>query len=304
MEKELDTLVLNFDSESLGLVNIIIALIMFGVALDIRIDDFKKLLTSPKPAIIGIISQFFIVPLTTYILMLVITPYPSIALGMIMVASCPGGNVSNFISKLAGGNAALSVSLTAFSTLLSVIMTPINLSLWGGLYEPTALILENVHLDLLEILKIVSTIMGLPLILGMTLRHFKDKLSNRLSFYLKPFSIIIFIIFVIGALYGNWNIFLNYIHYVFFIVLLHNLILYIVGFYFGKISGLEYKNQKTLSIETGIQNSGLGLMLVFTFFNGLGGMALLVAFWSIWDMFSGLLVAYYWIWKDKNTLKK
>ncbi len=304
MEKELDTLVLNFDSESLGLVNIIIALIMFGVALDIRIDDFKKLLTSPKPAIIGIISQFFIVPLTTYILILVITPYPSIALGMIMVASCPGGNVSNFISKLAGGNAALSVSLTAFSTLLSVVMTPVNLSLWGGLYEPTALILENVHLDLFEILKIVSTIMGLPLILGMTLRHFKDKLSNRLSFYLKPFSIIIFIIFVIGALYGNWNIFLNYIHYVFFIVLLHNLILYVVGFYFGKVSGLEYKNQKTLSIETGIQNSGLGLMLVFTFFNGLGGMALLVAFWSIWDMFSGLLVAYYWIWKDKNTLKK
>ena len=295
MEKELDALILNFDSESLGLVNVIIALVMFGVSLDIRIDDFKKLLTAPKPMIIGIISQFFLVPLTTYFLILALTPIPSIALGMIMVASCPGGNISNFISKLAEGNTALSVSLTAFSTLLSVIMTPVNLSLWGGLYEPTALILKSVHLDLFEILKIVSMIMGLPLILGMLLRYFRSDLSDKLSYYLKPFSIIIFIVFVIGALYNNIGVFLNHIHYVFFLVLLHNLILYIVGFYFGKMTGLGFKDQKTLSIETGIQNSGLGLMLVFTFFNGLGGMALLVDFWGVWDMFSGLLVAYLWL---------
>ncbi len=301
MEQNLDTLKINFDTEGLWVLNITLAIIMFGVALGITIDDFKRLFTNPKILFTGIISQFLLLPLVTFIFIKLINPMPSIALGMMMVAACPGGNISNFMTQMAKGNAALSVSLTAFATLVSLVMTPFNLHFWGNLYAPTAQILKTIALDPVELVKLVLLILGLPLIIGMFVRKNKPVLANKLMKILKPVSLIIFIIFIIVAFYDNISIFMNYIHYVLIIVIVHNLLAYFTGFYFAKAMKLSFKNQKTLAIETGIQNSGLGLLLIFSFFNGLGGMALLVAFWAIWDIFSGLALATYW---SKQKIKE
>lgn len=294
MTENLDSLKINFDTEGLWVLNITLAIIMFGVALGITLEDFKSLFNNPKILLTGIISQFFLLPLATFILIKIINPMPSIALGMMMVAACPGGNISNFMTQMAKGNAALSVSLTAFSTLISLIMTPFNLEFYGNLYPPTAQILKTVALDPWELVKLVTLILGVPLILGMLVRNKKPKIAQKLSKILKPISLIIFMLFIVIAFYDNLNIFMNYIHYVLILVIAHNILALAIGFYFAKVMRLSYKNQKTLSIETGIQNSGLGLLLIFSFFNGLGGMALLVAFWAIWDIFSGLALATYW----------
>ena len=264
MEK-LDLVRINFDSDSLWLANITLALVMFGVALDIKLSDFTNLLKSPKPVIIGIFAQFILIPFVTFILVSVINPSPSIALGMIMVASCPGGNISNFMSKLAGGNTALSISLTAFASLAALLMTPFNFAVWGNLYGPTSEILKTVSLNPLEVAKIVLLIIGIPLVLGMIIKHYFSEFASKASKFLKPVSIIIFIAFVVVALYENLDIFKNYISNVLFLVLLHNAVLILLGFYFAKIAGLDYNDQKTLGIEIGIQNSGLGLLLVFSF---------------------------------------
>ena len=112
-------------------VNIVIALIMFGVALDIRWRHFIDLLKNPKSVVVGAVSQFLLLPALTFLLVLIVKPTPTVALGMILVAACPGGNISNFMSYLAKGNTALSVSLTAVSTSLAVLMTPLNFTLWG-----------------------------------------------------------------------------------------------------------------------------------------------------------------------------
>ena len=144
----LDTLKINFNNEELWAVNIILAVIMFGVALGIKTEDFKRLFAHPKIVIIGIILQFLLFPFITFLLVHMLNPYPSIALGMIMVAACPGGNISNFATHLAGGNSALSISLTAFATLVAIIMTPLNLAFWGGQYEPTATTVSYTHLTL------------------------------------------------------------------------------------------------------------------------------------------------------------
>ena len=296
----LDNLKINFDTQGLWVLNITLAIIMFGFALWITVDDFKRLFKSPKIVLIGIFSQFILFPLLTFILVNIIDPIPSIALGMIMVAACPGGNISNFMTQLSGGNAALSVSLTAFATLVAVLMTPISLSFWGNLYEPTAKILRMVELDPFELIKLVTLILGIPLILGMIVRKRSPLLAANFSKVLKPASILIFLLFIIIAFSQNLDIFLGYIHYVFFIVVLHNILGYVGGFYFAKVMGLSYYEQKTMALETGIQNSGLGLLLVFAFFEGLGGMALCVAFWGIWDIVSGLTLAYYW---SKKTVK-
>jgi BASS family bile acid:Na+ symporter len=128
----------------------------------------------------------------------------------------------------------------------------------------------------------------------MTIKHYYSNFASRASKVLKPVSILIFVAFVAVALYENLDIFRDYISNVLYLVLLHNAILILLGFYSAKITGLDYNDQKTLGIEIGIQNSGLGLLLVFSFFDGLGGMALLVAFWAIWDIVSGLIISYYW----------
>lgn len=294
MHDNLDALKINFDQNGLNVLNIALAVIMFGVAIGITTNDFKRLIETPKILFSGIVSQFVLFPLFTFLLIKIIEPAPSIALGMLLVASCPGGNISNFMTQLAKGNAALSVSLTAFSTLICLVMTPINFQFWSNLHEPTALILQTVELDPSKLIELVILILGIPLVLGVAFRRWKPELAIKTMNILKPLSIIVFITLIIIAFSQNIDIFISHIHYVFLIVLLHNITGLTQGFYFAKIMKLNYKNQKTLSIETGIQNSGLGLVLVFSFFDQLGGMALLVAFWGIWDILSGLLLATYW----------
>jgi len=294
MSDNLDTLQINFGTEGLWLINTTLALIMFGVALGISLDDFRRLFQQPKILLTGIVSQFFLLPLVTFVFIYLVAPLPSIALGMIMVAACPGGNISNFMTQMAKGNAALSVSLTAFATLASLIMTPFNLHFWGHLYPPTAAILQKIELDPLALVKLVVLILGIPLLMGMWLRSRKPTLANQASRLLKPFSLLVFILFILVAFYNNFTIFTRYVHYVLVLVIAHNILALLTGFYTAKVMNLSRKNQKTLSIETGIQNAGLGLLLIFGFFEGLGGMALLVAFWAIWDIFSGLLLATYW----------
>ena len=300
MKENLDALKINFDTEGLWVLNVTLAIIMFGVALGITMEDFKRLIQNPKILLSGIISQFFLLPLVTFIFIKLVNPMPSIALGMMMVAACPGGNISNFMTQMAKGNTALSISLTAFATLVSLVMTPFNLHFWGNLYAPTAEILQTVKLNPWDLVKLVSLILGVPLIIGMLVRRYKSELAKKMAKILKPISLLIFMLFIVLAFADNFDIFINYVHYVLILVIAHNILALLTGFYFAKVMGLSYKNQKTLSIETGIQNSGLGLLLVFSFFNGLGGMALLVAFWAIWDIFSGIVLASYWA-KQKTT---
>ena len=298
----IDTIQINFSAESLWILNIVLAFVMFGVALEISVNDFKQLVKSPKPILVGVFSQFLALPAFTYILVVLIEPTPSIALGMFLVAACPGGNISNFISHLAKGNTALSVSLTAFATLFAVFMTPFNLQLWGSFYEPTAILLKTISISTLEMVQLVALLLVVPLVLGMLVNHLRPKLAIQLGRILKIASLLFFVVLVFIALYNNRVIFMDYIFYVFWIVLLHNLIAFFTGFSLGKLFKLSNENIRSITIETGIQNSGLGLLLIFTFFNGLGGMALLAAFWGIWHLVSGLALATFW--SKKPLLKE
>lgn len=297
--QQLDQIQINFDTNALWVLNVALALVMFGVALGISLNDFKTLVKQPRPVLLGLLSQFILLPFVTFLFVYLIEPQPSIALGMMMVAACPGGNISNFMTHLANGNTALSVSLTAFATFLAILMTPFNFQFYGNLYQPTANILKAIQLNPLELIKLVILILGVPLILGMLLRFKKKDLAEKLSKFLKPLSIIIFIAIVVIAFSKNLEVFNNYIHNVLFIGISHNILAITVGFLIGKIFKLSFKNQKTLAIETGIQNSGLGLLLIFTFFGGIGGMAILAAFWGVWHIISGLLLA--WYWSNKKT---
>lgn len=300
---DIDSIKINFDTQGLWILNSAIAIIMFGVALGIAVNDFKRLMKSPKIVFVGVLSQFFVLPAFTFLAILVIEPHPSFALGMMLIAACPGGNISNFFSKMAGGNAALSVSLTAFATLICIIMTPFNLQFWGSLYTPTNEILKTVELNWINLLKVVFLILGIPLGLGMLIKHYHPMMAKRIEKTLKPLSMLVFIALIAIAFSQNIAVFVHHIHHVALLVIVHNIFAFALGYATAKSFGLNKRDTKTIAMETGIQNGGLGLLLIFGFFDGLGGMALLAAFWGIWDVFSGILLATYWGQKTVNNLK-
>ena len=133
---DLDDIKIDFDSGSLTFLKIVIALILFGVALDTKLEDFAAAIRRPIPIAIGVVAQFVLLPALTFLLTILLDVRGSVALGMILVACCPPGNVSNILTHRSGGDVALSVSMTAVSNVLSIFMLPINLAFWGGLSPP------------------------------------------------------------------------------------------------------------------------------------------------------------------------
>ncbi|MGY6520566.1 MAG: bile acid:sodium symporter family protein [Mongoliitalea sp.] len=294
MIEQLDSSLLNFNQDSLFLLNLSLAIIMFGVALDLKVQDFRYIGKNPKAFLAGILSQFLVLPFLTLVLVIIIQVPPSVALGMFLVAACPGGNVSNFMTHLAKGNTALSVSLTAFSTAFSIFLTPLNFALWASFYSPSADLLQSISLSYFEVFQTVALILGIPLMTGMYINSHYPIWATKATKILKPLSILIFAGFVIIAFTGNYNLFIQFIGLIFFWVLGHNFIALLAGFSLAKVFRLPLADTKTLTIETGIQNSGLALVLIFTYFDGLGGMAIIAAWWGIWHIISGMGLAIVW----------
>jgi len=290
----IDEISLNFSKGSLTVLNVCLGIIMFGVALDLKWVDFKRLIQIPKSALTGVVSQFLLLPLLTFLLVWVFRPHPSIALGMILVAACPGGNISNFISQLAKGNVALSISLTGIATVLAIFMTPFNFTLWGSILPETSAMLKEISISPWNMFKTIITLLGLPLLLGMLFSYRFPNFTNKIKKPVKIASIVFFTAFVVIAFANNYRQFLAHIHLVALIVFLHNGLGLLGGFGFAKAMRLPKADCRTISIETGIQNSALALILIFDFFGGKGGMALIAAWWGIWHIISGLTVAAFW----------
>jgi len=288
----LDQVRLNFNPQGLFAINAAIGLMMLGVALELKLADFKRIFIAPKAPAIGLAAQFILLPAFTFLLTLILQPPPSIALGMILVAACPGGNLSNIITYLARGNCAVSVSMTAVSTAAAIFMTPLNLTIWGSLNPHTAQILKKVSLSPFDVFANIFIILGIPLIVGLSVSHYFPSLVQKVRKPFKIFSLIFFLSIVAVALIANWQNFINYVGLVFFGVLIHNALALNLGYWAGRLSGLNEQDTRAVSIEVGIQNSGLGLVLVFTFFQGLGGMAIITAWWGIWHILAGLAAAF------------
>lgn len=287
----IDQVMLNFSPTSLQVLNAILAVVMFSIAIDLSPGDFRKLVRAPKPLLTGLASQFVVLPALTFCLILATAPQPSIALGLILVAACPGGNISNFITHRAGGNAALSVSMTAIATVGAILLTPFNIAFWGSLYGPTREILRQTAVDPVSVAITVGVMLVLPLCLGIALNVRRPDITERLRRPLQWLSMGIFVGFIVLALAANWDIFLQFAGAVAVLVFLHNALALGAGYATATLMGLSDFDRRAVTIETGIQNSGLGLILIFGFFNGLGGMAVVAAFWGIWHVVTGLALA-------------
>ena len=292
----IDDIRLNFSEGGLLYMNITLACIMFGVAMEIKIDNFRKIFIYPKSAILGIISQFLILPALTFALVIMLNPPPSIAMGMILIAACPGGNISNFISFLSKANIALSVGLTAFATLSATFFTPFNFAFWGGMYvryyQKAGHLNIPIHIDFLEMARTVFILLGIPLIAGMWFAYKFPNFAERNMKRIKITSVVLYLSFIAGALVANLEHFTAVIFPIGLLVMLLNVQTLSTGYIVGTVARVPLADRRTLSIETGIQNSGLALILIFNIFHANGGMAFMAAWWGIWQMVSGLILAF------------
>lgn len=295
--KGIDDLHLNFSPEGLLFMNITLAFIMFGVALDLKKEQFQHIIKNPKSVILGIVSQFVALPALTFALVIFINPPPSIAIGMILISACPGGNISNFISALAKANVALSISLTGFATLSATFLTPINFTMWAGFYvryyEKASQLNVPIEIDFLQMAQTVFVLLGLPLILGMWFTYKFPKFTQRIKKPFKIGSILFYMVFIIGALVANWSFIPHIIIPIGILTVFLNTQTMLTGYLVGTVFRVSRPDRRTLSIETGIQNSGLALVLIFNpkLFDGNGGMAVMAAWWGIWQMVTGIGIA-------------
>ncbi len=292
----LDAVRLNFSEGGILIINITIAFIMFGVALEIKPEHFRRVIRRPKSVLVGFGSQFILLPAATFLLVKLLGNFisPAAAMGMILVACCPGGNISNFMSSMAKANTALSVSLTAIATLGAIVLTPLNFAIWGGLYTASSDLLRPIVIDPGEMFKTVFILLGIPLIAGMMVAHYFPRFTLKVVKPLKNISMLIFIGIVILAFTNNYSYFVKFIGLIFFLVLIHNAVALTLGYSAGLVFRLSVPDRRTITIETGIQNSALGLALLFNpkiFPEPIGGMAFIAAWWGIWHIISGLSLA-------------
>jgi bile acid:Na+ symporter, BASS family len=301
----LDDININFNQGQVTVLNICLGFLMFGVALELKLSDFKYILKAPKGIIVGLVSQWILLPILTLALIYILKPAISLSLGMILIAACPGGNVSNYAVHLAKANAALSIMLTMISTLLCVFSTPLIFSLLKSLLPAADVNSFLFEIRFADMVISIGQLIIIPLLLGLVFTTYLPEMTKKIQKGVKNVSFIIFIGFVIAAVAGNLENLRLYLYIVFLLVFVHNSLALIVGYFWAKsVAKLQSIDARTISIETGIQNSGLALILIFNFFDGNGGMALIAAWWSIWHLISALTMAWWWNRKTIASISK
>ena len=283
-----------FSSENLLILNVILAFMMFGVSLSLTGEDFRRVLKRPDAPIVGLLAQFVLLPAATCLTTWFFEVEPEMALGMILVASCPGGSFSNIMTWLARANVAVSVSMTAISSLVAMVMTPFNFALYGWLNPHTRSMLTEIQLDSMNILILVVLVLGLPLLVGMMTGKLFPRFAAKAEKPMRVITLLVLLLFVGVAFSNNMDVFLATADRIVILVVLQNMLALGMGAFAGMLTGLPRQDRRAITMEVGIQNSGLGLAILFTFFPQASGMIPIAAFWGVWHLISGLLLAWWW----------
>lgn len=257
--------------------------IMFCMGATLKFVDFKKIITKPKLVFVGIALQYTFMPLLAFFISKLLQLPTEFLIGMVIVGSCPGGTASNLITFFSKGNVALSVSLTLCSTLLAPILTPFILFM---------LLEQEVPIDVVELMKSIFWIVFFPIMDALVIRHYFEKQFQKISFVFPTLAILfisIVVAFIIGA---NRSLLTTMPLILFLAIILHNGLGYATGYFITKMMRFSEKNARTIAIEVGMQNSGLGLALANQFFNA--SVALPSALFSIWHNISGIFIAKKW----------
>lgn len=289
--------------DPLGQAGVVIALmlVMFGVALGLRAKDFRILVAEPSLYIGGVFAQVLVLPLVTFGLIHVISPPPSIALGMIVVACCPGGSVSNLLTYLSRGDVAVSVALTATSSMLAAFLTPVSTLFWAQAYAPTAKLLASLEVSPLLFIGQTTLLLAIPLAAGMIVAARAPDVAMRIrkrttltGAAVLGGTIIYGIVYFYPILWPAVGLLAS-------VTIIHNTVAFATGATIGWVLSRQSAVRRALTFEIGIQNSGLALIILLGQLKGVGGAAAIAAVWGVWHLIAGgLLVIGYTVFDRKR----
>ncbi|TQE90704.1 bile acid:sodium symporter family protein [Ureibacillus terrenus] len=261
----------------------LLGIVMFGMGMTLKLEDFKYVLMHPKGVIIGIFGQFTIMPLLAFVLAKIFQLPPEIAVGVILVGCCPGGTASNVMTFLAKGNTALSVTITSCTTLLAPIITPALIYFLASEWLPVSFMAM-----FMSVVKVVL----IPIILGILAQMFFKPVVEKSIDILPTISVIAIVLIVAAVVSGSRDKILESGLLILAIVILHNGLGYALGYLLAKLFRMDYEDKKAVAIEVGMQNSGLGASLAATHFDPIS--AVPSAIFSFWHNISGPILATYW----------
>jgi len=264
-------------------INYLLGVVMFGMGLTLNLHDFKIVFSRPKDVIIGCLAQFTIMPLLAWILARIFQLDEALALGVVLVGCCPGGTASNVITYLAKGDLALSVGMTGVSTLLAPIMTP---------FLTWALAGKSVDVDVVGMLLSILWVVILPIVVGLVFKWLWPKFTERATDYLPAFSSLAIALIVAIIIAANADKLMAGGLIIVLVVMLHNLSGLGLGYLIGRLLGLSKPKKRAISIEVGMQNSGLASSLATLHFAAYPLATIPGAIFSVWHNISGALVAY------------
>lgn len=290
--------------DPLGQVGVALALmlVMFGVALGLRVQDFKILAAEPSLYIGGVVAQIVFLPLVTFGLIHLITPPPSIALGMIVVACCPGGSVSNLLTYLSRGDVAVSVALTATSSMLAALLTPALTLFWARAYQPTAELLVSLDVNPLLFVGQTTLLLAIPLAAGMIVAARAPDVAERIRKRTTVAGAAVLGATIIYGIAYFYPVLWPAVGLLASITITHNTAAFLTGAIVGRVLTRESSIRRALTFEVGIQNSGLALIILLSQLQGVGGAAAIAAVWGVWHLIAGGSLAIFYNYFDRKRL--
>lgn len=275
-----------------------LATMVYAVSLDLKIADFRYVARHPLAVGIGLVAQFILLPAATWIVTMLIDLPPATEAAMILVAACPGGALSNVITALGRGNLALSLSISAVSNVLALALTPLNFTLMISANPDTAAWARSISVDPLELIASLVLVLAIPMSAAMLTARHAPGAAARIRRPLGRFAAVALGLFIVGAVAGQWKVFVVELTRTLPLVIAHNALGLLLGYLAALAAGLRAADRRAVVIEGGMQNSGLALGIIATQFGADLQMVAVAGLWGIWHIVSGGALA--WVWRRQR----
>jgi BASS family bile acid:Na+ symporter len=291
----IDQATFNFNPQIGLAVAVMVGFLVFAVALDLTWDQFRRVLRKPKAPGIGLLAQYLILPAVAFGIGLLMAGTPSIALGLLLVACCPAGALSNYLTGVAHGSVATSVSMTAISTLTSVAVTPLLFAFWASLNPATRAVLQQIDIDPKRVILVLVIMLIAPITAGMFIRARHPGIADKIRSWVRRIAGIVFAVVVAILLLGNIKVLGTFAKAALPPVLITFAVAVALGWGLARVSGLTAAQRRAVTLEVAFQNVALAIGLAVTFFPALAGVAITSILWGVVHLTIGFAIAAMWM---------
>jgi BASS family bile acid:Na+ symporter len=291
----IDQALFNFSPRAGLAVAVMVGFLVFAVALDLTWDQFRRVLRSPRAPGVGLAAQYLILPAAAFGIGMLMAATPSIALGLLLVACCPAGALSNYLTSVARGSVATSVSMTAISTLFSIVVTPLLFAFWASMNPGTRAVIERIEIEPVRVVMVLLIMLVVPVTTGMLIRARKPGTADNIRLWVRRIAGLVFAVVVAVLLLGNISVLGSFASIALPPVLVTFAVAVLVGWGLARVSGLVAADRRAVTLEVAFQNVALAIGLAVAFFPDMAGVAITSILWGVVHLTAGFAIAAMWM---------